>query len=330
MALAWTLCGAVNGQESHEPEGRDLLRKEARALESFATTRLSREFLAGVTGLPAVEPRTVYRDPVTRTYYSPTQVAAMDEESRAKLEKKELDETFYYYTKYGTPLAYVRALDVLGTAGFDNVSGKRILDFGYGGVGQLRLLAMMGADAIGVEIDTLQPAFYREPSDQGVVKGRSSRDGRITLLHGRFPDDEAVTKSVGDGYDLFISKNTLKNGYLHPERPVDKRMLVDLGVDDETFVQKLFSILRPGGFVLIYNISPAPAPPDKPYIPWADGRCPFPKTMWESAGFQVIAFDQDDTTMARAMGRALEWDKGEGAMDLEKDLFALYTLARKP
>jgi len=254
----------------------------------------------------------------------------MDEESRAKLEKKELDETFYYYTKYGTPLAYVRALDVLGTAGFDNVSGKRILDFGYGGVGQLRLLAMMGADAIGVEIDTLQPAFYREPSDQGVVKGRSSRDGRITLLHGRFPDDEAVTKSVGDGYDLFISKNTLKNGYLHPERPVDKRMLVDLGVDDETFVQKLFSILRPGGFVLIYNISPAPAPPDKPYIPWADGRCPFPKTMWESAGFQVIAFDQDDTTMARAMGRALEWDKGEGAMDLEKDLFALYTLARKP
>jgi hypothetical protein len=30
------------------------------------------------------------------------------------------------------------------------------------------------------------------------------------------------------------------------------------------------------------------------------------------------------------MGHAFGWDAGEGAMDLEKDLFAHYTLLRRP
>jgi hypothetical protein len=313
-----------------EPQGRELLRKEAAAVQPIVITRLGREFLAGVTDLPAIEPRIVFRDETTREYYSPRQAAAMDSESRAKLAEKELDETFYYNTKYGTPLAYVRAFDLVANARLEDVAGKRILDFGYGGVGQLRLLAMMGADVVGVEIDSLQPALYREPSDQGAIKGRTGRDGRITLVNGRFPADEAVTRAVGNGYDLFISKNTLKNGYLHPERPVDKRMLVDLGVDDGAFVRKLFEIVRPGGLVLIYNICPAPAPPDKPYIPWADGRCPFPKTMCESTGFRVLAYDQDDTPAARSMATLLGWGEGDDGMDLEKDLFAMYTLLQKP
>ena len=42
------------------------------------------------------------------------------------------------------------------------------------------------------------------------------------------------------------------------------------------------------------------------------------------AGAELIA-----EAAARAMGRALEWDKGQGAMDLEKDLFAHYTLVEK-
>jgi hypothetical protein len=152
----------------------------------------------------------------------------------------------------------------------------------------------------------------------------------VTLLHGKFPTEESLKTAVGGGYDLILSKNTLKNGNLHPEKPVDKRLLVDLGVDDETFVRALFAALKPGGRVLIYNLYPAQSPPDQPYKPWADGRCPFPVALWEKVGFKVKAFDRNDTRSAHALGRALEWDKGQTAMDFEKDLFALYTLVEKP
>jgi hypothetical protein len=44
----------------------------------------------------------------------------------------------------------------------------------------------------------------------------------------------------------------------------------------------------------------------------------------------VIAFDMDDSAAARAMGKALGWDKGESASDLETNLFAHYTLLERP
>jgi hypothetical protein len=75
---------------------------------------------------------------------------------------------------------------------------------------------------------------------------------------------------------------------------------------------------------MIYNLCPAPAPPGKPYIPWADGRCPFPREAWEKAGFRVIEIDRDDSPAARDMGRALGWD--QGGMKLEDDLFATWSL----
>jgi hypothetical protein len=138
---------------------------------------------------------------------------------------------------------------------------------------------------------------------------------------------------VGGGYDLFLSKNTLKNGYLHPAETVDPRMLVHLGVSDSAYVAAVYAALAPGGRVLIYNLCPAPAPPGKPYIPWADGRCPFPAAAWRAAGFRVLVFDRDDSPAARAMGHALGWDAGgpgAGGMDLAHDLFATWSLFEKP
>src|SRR5262249_31742253 len=99
--------------------------------------------------------------------------------------------------------------------------------------------------------------------------------------------------------------------------------------DDDTFVHALYDALKPGGWVMIYNICPAPSPPDKPYKHWADGRCPFPRKAWEMVGFRVLAFDQDDTLAIRAMAHALGWDRGEDAMDLKTDLFAHYSLMRR-
>ena len=154
--------------------------------------------------------------------------------------------------------------------------------------------------------------------------------GTVTLAHGQWPADEPTVTVIGGDFDLIISKNTLKNGYLHPAQPVDKRMLVTLGVDDSAFVQNLWRILKPGGYAMIYNLCPAPAPPDKPYIPWADGRCPFPREMWTGVGFKILAFDQDDSAAARVMAHALAWDAGQNGMNLEKDLFGTYTLVQKP
>jgi hypothetical protein len=144
-------------------------------------------------------------------------------------------------------------------------------------------------------------------------------------------------KEARGAADVFISKNTLKNGYVHPDpvrgKDVDPRRLIDLGVDDAAFCREVFALLKPGGLFMIYNICPAQAPPDRPYIPWADGRCPFARETLESAGFEVVAFDTNDDAAVREMAHALGWDKGEDGeawMDLEKDLFAWYTLARRP
>jgi len=134
---------------------------------------------------------------------------------------------------------------------------------------------------------------------------------------------------VGQGYDLFLSKNTLKKGYVHPDLPVEKRRLLNLEVDDATFVRAIRDALKPGGWVMIYNICPAPSKPGEPYKNWADGRCPFPRPLWEAAGFEVLAFDHDDTVAIRRIAHALDWDKGDSPMDLDADLFAWYSLMRK-
>jgi hypothetical protein len=149
------------------------------------------------------------------------------------------------------------------------------------------------------------------------------------VRHGRFPTDAALVQDLGGGYDLFLSKNTLKRGYVHPEKPVPDRQRIDLGVSDEEYLRAVNRLLKRGGYFLIYNLAPAPAPPDKPYIPWADGRSPFSEAALRATGFEVIAFDRDDSPPARAMGHALGWDAGEQPMDLQKDLFATYTMARK-
>jgi len=60
------------------------------------------------------------------------------------------------------------------------------------------------------------------------------------------------------------------------------------------------------------------------------GRCPFARELLEQAGLEVPAFDQQDDAAARALGAALGWDQGEDAMDLQNDLFAWFTVARRP
>lgn len=320
LALA---ASAAAADSAAPPDPVARLRADAVALRPLVTSALARDFLAATAHLPRTTPRTIWRDSSRTKAWSDAQAQALPDSERARLVARPLEESYYWNTRYGTPLAYMRALDLLAANGLADLRGKRVLDFGCGTLGHLRLMASLGADATGLDVDPVLPALYSLPGDQGAIRG-PKRAGRLRLATGQWPANDAIVREVGKGYDLFLSKNTLKNGYLHPAEKVDPRMLVHLGVPDSVYLARLAETVAPGGKVMIYNLCPAPAPPGKPYIPWADGFCPFPRAAWERAGFRVIAFDRDDTPAARAMGRALGW--GESGMDLEKDLFATWSL----
>jgi SAM-dependent methyltransferase len=325
-------CGAPPRPATPAPAPTDTgaarLRREARALEPLVRSELARAFLRATASLPAVPPRVVFHDAAKTRYYTEAEAAALPPAERQALARRAVDEEYYYSTRYGGPLPYARPLDLLAAAGFGDAAGARVLDFGFGAIAQLVLLASLGADVTGVDVDPLARALYQ--GDDGPVAGADGRRGRVATVIGRFPAEPGVRAAVGQGYDLVIAKNVLKNGYLHPAQPVAERQRIRLGVSDEEFVRVLFALLKPGGRLMIYNLCPAPAPPGQPYIPWADGRSPFPRRLLAAAGFRVLAFDVDDTPYARRMGRALLWDRGEEAINLEHDLFAWYTLVEKP
>jgi hypothetical protein len=304
----------------------ETIRAEAGRLEAHVRSPWVKEFLRATSELPAVSPRPFYRTADRARWYTSEQAERLSEAERSALQRVEVgDDT--YYSRYSTPLAYVRPLEILAAQGFTPL-GRRLVDFGYGNVGQLKLLALLGADANGIEVDPLLPLLY--VAENGPVRAADGTAGRLRLLHGRFPAEAPLVAELGGGYDVFLSKNTLKRGYVHPEKPVPERQRIDLGVTDAEYVRTVYGLLKPGGWFLIYNLSPAPAAPDKPYMPWADGRSPFDEATLRAAGFEVVAFDRDDSPAARAMARVLGWDKGERPMDPERDLFGQYTLARRP
>src|SRR5262245_4560872 len=134
------------------------LREEAKALAPLIESHWVQEFLRATERLPEIAPRTVRFDEAKTHFYSEAEAAALPSAERDALQSRVLDEDYYYTTRYGTPLAYARPLDILASAGFEPAR-RHILDFGYGGIGQLRLLASLGADVVGVEVDPLDRAL---------------------------------------------------------------------------------------------------------------------------------------------------------------------------
>jgi SAM-dependent methyltransferase len=299
---------------------------EARTLKPLAKSDLGRSFLKAAEAAPPYAARTVYRRGKAREWLDAAAFAKLTAADRSAWTPVAIGESTYQGLFFGSPLAYLLPLDRLGAAGFGGLRGKRVADFGHGGIGQLRLFAELGAKAVGIDVDPLQPALYAAPADQGPL-GKAG--GSVRLVHGRFPADPKVAASVGGGYDLFLSKNTLKRGYIHPAEKVDQRLLVDLGADDKTFLKAVAKSLKPGGWLVIYNLGPAPSAAGKPYRPMADGRCPFSAEDLSAAGFETLVRDGVDDKAARALGATLGWDKPPVNMKLDDDLFALITVARK-
>ena len=317
------------------PSTVEILREEAAKVLKTVACAGTRRLLIATNWLPVLDPRRLFFNRAEGRAIGPAAWESLPETERAGYKELNLDERYYYFTRYGSPLAYARVLDLAcekfgcDVACFEK---KRVLDFGYGGIGHLRLLASIGAKVVGVEVDPVLKELYSRPGDTGEIKGvgmgnQVAPDGSLTLLHGRWPADEDVRAAAGAEYDLIISKNTLKRGYIHPAKDVDKRMLIDLGVDDAGFVGAVAASLKPGGLFVIYNICPKQS--EENYIPWADGQCPFDRSLFDAAGLDVLEFDRDDSVAVRTLGRALGWDRGENPMDLENDTFAWVTIVRK-
>ncbi|MCB9898751.1 MAG: hypothetical protein H6828_15940 [Planctomycetes bacterium] len=297
---------------------------EADALRPLVHTAVARAFLDAARALPAGRARTLQRDTDGR-WLDESELADVPQQARSAVV---VTADSYYVTKYGSPLAYVRVLERLGDAGLGSLRGKRVLDFGAGTVGHLRLLALAGADAVGVDVDPFLAALYAQPGASGEVdRFDASSGGSARLFIGSWPGDETLRDAVGAGFDVITSKNTLKRGYIHPEQEVDPRLLVHLGVDDATFLAHVHDALVPGGLFVIVNLSPAQDTTGTRYIPWADGRCPFTRQDFDTAGFDVLVDDEIGDEAARDMGRALGWD--EQGMDLEHDLFEHATVVRR-
>jgi SAM-dependent methyltransferase len=320
------LLAALPGSDGAAKSTPSALPAEARKLQRLAKSDLGRSFLKAAQAAPPWVPRTVYRRGKAREWLGADAFARLPAADRAAWTPMVISEGTYQGLFYGSPLAYLLPLERLDTAGFGDLRGKRVADFGHGGIGQLRLFAEMGAEAVGIDVDPIQPVLYAEPADEGPF---GKLGGSVKLVHGRFPAEPKVMAAVRGDYDLFLSKNTLRMGYIHPAEKVDSRQLVDLGVDDRGFLKAVAKVLKPGGWLVIYNLSPAPNVAGKPYRPNADGRCPFSAEDLAAADFETLVRDSVDDQPARALGAALGWDQPPGNMNLTDDLFGLVTIARK-
>ncbi len=332
-ALALALLGIVThafapqAQEAAAPRPAPLatLADEAERVLALVEGKGTRAFLAATRALPAPSERSVLYDAKTREARTAAAHAALAPAEQARFQPTPFAPEFYYTTRYGSPLAYARALDLvemLAGAPENALAPRRILDYGYGGIGHLRLLASLGHDVVGVDVDALLAAYYTA-DDQGSIAPAEAggRPGTLALVHGSWPGDEATRKAVGGGFDLILSKNTLKKGYVRPDQEVNPAMLVQLGVTPPEFLAEVARALKPGGVFAIYNLCPAKK--SDRYLPWAYGESPFTREEFAAAGFELLAFDVDDRTQAMELGWALRWG------EVEDDLFAWYTLARR-
>ncbi|MEZ6241530.1 MAG: hypothetical protein R3B57_00650 [Phycisphaerales bacterium] len=299
-------------------------------LAPLVESKLAKEFLAETRALPSIEPFKIYVLPgsvpegVTEAQY-----ATLPEEGRQPLRPMMIQSQRYYQTIYGPPLTYARPLDLVGTVGgWDTLEGKKILDFGYGQIGQDRLMAQCGADVVGTDVASLLAALYERESDVQVT-GSTGKTGSMKLYQARWPAGDRAINLVGEGYDLFIARDVLRMGRMDPQADLEPAHRVSLGVYPDYFLSHLNRIMNTGGLVMIYNTGRYPP------LDWgdlslgADIRSPFSPEQWKDAGFELIKLDENDDEMMRQHAYALGLDKGKDAIDPERHVFVRYTLARK-
>jgi hypothetical protein len=278
-----------------------VLRDEATQLLPLVQSPLARAFLAAVPDLSAAPgTRTVFYNRDTRDALSAAEAESRSDSAPAGYQKRELDEHFYYYTKYGTPLASVRALDLVGQAAAER-EGRRVFDFGFG-IGQPS--ARGGADVTGQGTGSLSKLYASRGHGCGAACRRQAL-GPPVLEPRPHPAASALRRVSADSVvarvaaaTLFVSKNTLKR---HVPGDVDPNSSCTWARCDLRAVYGL------RGRRLLHDLQPesARSKPDEPYKRRSDGRSPFARVARKGS---VLAFDQDDTVAhsERWLGRRHE------------------------
>ena len=253
---------------------------------------------------------------------------ALPEEEREGWRAFEVTPDSYYATFYGTAAAYLPAVDFAATAmdatdDADLFEGKRVLDLGYGQMGQLELLAACGAEVVGVEVDPILTMLYDDTQQPRAVENPAGDGGSVRVTECLWPNEESCRENVGGGYDVIISRNLLKRGYVKPEKLLGNYVPVAHGMSDAEACGHFYDALSPGGVLVIYSLGGKPDPAK----PWTDIANPWPLGAWESAGFEVVHHDLDVSPGAREMFVALGYRTAEEAEDA---LFGVCSVYRKP
>jgi len=303
------------------------LKADAEKIQPLVKSELAKNFLTATAKLQEPSARKVYRSKDKSRAIPQRAYESLSAEQQAEFTLRDCPPEFYYETAYGSPLVYSRVLD-LASQHLTPQPGMKILDFGFGTIGQLQLMAHCGFNAHGVDVEPVFGALYSEPGDTGAIGS-----GSVNLHIGQWPAEEKLREAAGSGFQLITSKNTLKSGYIHPNPPpgqtVDPSRLVHLGLSDEEFLKRVAAALEPGGLFVIYNICPPQNPPDKPYIPWADGKSPYSPEAFQQAGFEVLAFDAEDQPWVLECFDKLGYGEGKTIEQLAKEYFCWYTIVRK-
>lgn len=343
--LAAALCSSVASaqpaasqpsQPAAAPTLLESLQDEARALEPHVESQAVLQWLRATDRLTPITPRSIYFRPEPRAVLSQAEFAALPEADRATFTPRPIADESYYATNFGTPLCYARALDLAAAVGgWQTFADRRILDYGYGQIGQIRLLAACGADVVGVDPAAGLRARYSLPEDQGPYPpapagsdaALAGPQGSVKLVSGFWPGHADTAAAVGTGFDLIIARNVLKHGYVHPIAEVPATTQIDLSCSDEQFLKATLDSLNPGGLLIIYNLG-GPRLREGAYDASSDINCPWTRAALESAGFEVVAFDMDDSEPTRQHALIFGW--AQPTDPIAAQWFSLYTIVRKP
>lgn len=322
------VAGAVGAQD-WSPAALAL---EAQRVRELIPNKAVRAWLDTASELPEVEGQTLFVGPraeggYDRAVYTPGEARELSPEDLEGLRPVTYGPERYYATNYGSPIAYAPAFLCAAEAGMESFEFKRILDIGYGQLGQLEMLARCGAEVDGVEADPVIHRLYTSTRLTDAVVARDGTKGSVSLHLGEWFRDWDFRRAVGGDYDLILARNVLKRGYVQPEEPMEHFDPIDVGGGPEIGAQTLFDALRPGGVVVVYNLGGgAWRLEDGSYNAQADVRDPFGRDAWEAAGFEVLHFQANGSQLMREVGVALGW----GTLEDLESYNVLYTVARRP
>jgi|GEM_PF-2022747 len=299
------------------------------------------DWMSRAAELPEPEPVVLHVGPrrpggMDREVFTQEQLDALMAEPGATLRSDLREITFgsdrYYATSYGTPIAYAPMLqhvaEFLETQGTDSFSGMKVLDFGYGQLGQIAMLARCGAEVHGVEVDPIVHTLYEVSGAADEVPGNDGRIGAIRLHFGEWFGDRDFRDQVGSGFDLLLFRNVLKKGYVTPDVPMEGFDPIDVGGSPQRGAEIIAAALAPGGIAIVYNLGSGPhVRDDGSYNNPADVRDPFGRAPWEAAGLEIIAFEADGSALMRETGVAIGWAAAVEELEL---LNARYTIVRRP